>query len=211
MTCRPVAGQRPRNKRLDSGCYDCLRLSANLVPNLRIERVAWSAQRIPTAVNLCFLDLEPLLFHSSSCSVISTRLSGPVLDTLLLRKSACAGNRTRHLRICSQELWFTSRKVSGFEPRWSVPPPIYVILPAALWPWGRLSLQQKWVPGIFLVCKERPARKADNLAAIWELIVWRKYGSLDVSQPYGAFTDCYQGLALPFSFSNKVFLITVCR
>ena len=24
--------------------------------------VTWSAQRVPTAVNLCFLDLEPLLF-----------------------------------------------------------------------------------------------------------------------------------------------------
>jgi hypothetical protein len=44
---------------------------------LRIEGVAWSAQQIPTAVNLGFLDPEPLLFHSSSSSVSLTRLSGP--------------------------------------------------------------------------------------------------------------------------------------
>ena len=36
-----------------------------------------SVQRVPTAVNLCFLDLEPLLFYSSSSSVDLTRLSRP--------------------------------------------------------------------------------------------------------------------------------------
>jgi hypothetical protein len=30
-----------------------------------------------------------------------------------------------------------------------------------------------------------PARKADKLTAICEQTVYRKYGSLDVSQPYG--------------------------
>jgi hypothetical protein len=52
-----------------------------------------------------FIDPEPLLFHSSSCSLILTRLSGPRPDPLLLTKSDNAGNRTRVLWICSQEFW----------------------------------------------------------------------------------------------------------
>jgi hypothetical protein len=38
---------------------------------------------------------EPLLLLSSSSSIVLTRLSGPLPDPLLLRKSASAGNRTR--------------------------------------------------------------------------------------------------------------------
>jgi hypothetical protein len=39
--------------------------------------VTWSAQRVPMAVNLFFLDRSRYLFYSSSSSIYLTRLSGP--------------------------------------------------------------------------------------------------------------------------------------
>jgi hypothetical protein len=55
----------------------------------------------PTAINLSFLDRSCSFFLSSSSSFILTRLP----DTLLLRKSGSAENRTRDLWVCSQKLW----------------------------------------------------------------------------------------------------------
>jgi hypothetical protein len=75
------------------------RLSLKLVPTFAGRNCHVVSATDPMAVNLGFLDPEPLLFRSSSSSVILTRLSG------LLRKSDSAWNRTRDLWFRSQELW----------------------------------------------------------------------------------------------------------
>jgi hypothetical protein len=63
---------------------------------------------------------------------------------------------------------------------------IYLILPAASWSWGLLSLKQKWVPvsADLSEGKARLAHKAENLIAIC-VLKSRKCAILDISQPYG--------------------------
>jgi hypothetical protein len=77
-------------------------VNANL---LRVEGIACSAQRIPTAFNLGFLDRSHYFFIQVAPQLSSRGWVGTVPDPLLLRKSGRAGNRTRNLLICSQKLW----------------------------------------------------------------------------------------------------------
>jgi hypothetical protein len=65
--------------------------------------VAWSARRIPTAVNLRFLDRSRYFLVEVAPHLSSQGLSDPVPDPLLLRKSGSAGNRPRDLWVCNQD------------------------------------------------------------------------------------------------------------
>jgi hypothetical protein len=71
---------------------------------LRIESVAWSAQRVPKAVNLGFLDRSRNFSVQTVPQLSSRGWVHPIPDTLFLRKAGSAGNRTRDLWFCSQEL-----------------------------------------------------------------------------------------------------------
>jgi hypothetical protein len=67
-----LRGFSPQANYTDWAAVACRRSQCQL---LRIESVALSAQRIPTAANLDFLDPELLLFPSRGSSLIPTRLS----------------------------------------------------------------------------------------------------------------------------------------
>jgi hypothetical protein len=80
---------------------------------LRIEGVAWSAQRIPTDVNYGFLDRSRYFSIQVARQLSSRGCVDPVPDPVLLRKSGNSGNETRDLWVCSQELLTT------IPQRWS--------------------------------------------------------------------------------------------
>jgi hypothetical protein len=63
----------------------------------------------PRPLILLFLDRGPCLYLQIALNLSSRGLVNPVLDPLLLRMSVSAGNRTRELWVCSQELWLQRR------------------------------------------------------------------------------------------------------
>ena len=77
------------------------------------------------------------------------------------------------------------------------------ILLIALWPWGRLSLSQKWVPGVFPVGKIGRCVRLTTLPPSCAVVT--KSGNLNFLDPSGPVQACNR-TDVPFYLADELYL-----
>jgi len=75
-----------------------------------------------------------------------------------------------------------------------------IILLVALWPWGRLSLQQKWVPGVFRGGKGGRCIRLTTLTPSCAVVM--KSENLNFLEPSWPLQAC-NGTALPLPYCSE--------
>ena len=139
---------------------------------------------------------------ADDCEVSFTYTSICIQHKLIIIHMLVGTAVEQWLRCCA-----TNRKVAGSIPagvtgifHW------HKILQIALWPWGRLSLEQKWVPVAF------PGGKGGRCVRLTTLpppcAVVMKSGNLNFLEPSGPPQACNR-TALPFTFTYACTLVHV--
>jgi hypothetical protein len=113
----------------------------------------------------------------------------------------CSVTVVKGLRYKSEGHWFYSRWC-----HWNFL--MTLILLIALWPWGRLSLQQKWVHGVFPGGKGGRCVRMTNLPPYCAVV--KKSGNLKFLEPSGPLQAC-NGTTLPFIMYVLYILFSACQ
>ena len=136
-----------------SATFACFISTSYFIPNKMTHGCDWGIDSTHRHKVLSFLTLFSLMGTSKWFSYAGNKkhIHGPYTDCHRKISSSAASAPRGGATVWRS--WFrhcsTSREVAGSIPDGVIGIFIVIILPAALWLWGRLGIFQKWVPAIF--------------------------------------------------------------